>query len=262
MCDMGLPCGDPNCQWAPWRERSMIESDERDHQPCKMPGCEVCGNPKGLHFESDFQKVGEMYPYTKMDEYAVKNEPMFFSASPMFAYINGGPLTRAFLSAARPPEDSIIDSRVHMLMKGWYPCIPGWHLDDIPRTRPDGQPDHEHPAYKSSNLMAIVGDASVTEFIVGKLDLSDIGLREGAVYGQWNARINQMLAQPNSQIAIKQVPERAVVRFGFGAFHRGVPATKDGWRFFIRANYNTARTIKNEIRRQTQVYLAVPEMGW
>lgn len=211
-----------------------------------------------LHFSSGFKIIGEI---RHAEANVIKNEPMLFSADLEFALRNGGPLTRNFLRTRLIPEGSIIDSRVHMLMPGWYPCIPGWHLDDIPRTRADGQPDHTHPAYKSSNIMAIVGDASITEFVEGELDLGDVGLHEGAVYGQWNARINSMLKQPNCKIAIRQVPECAVVQFGYGAFHRGVPATKSGWRFLIRANYNTAREVKNEIRRQTQVYLPVPEAG-
>ncbi len=188
---------------------------------------------------------------------------MLFSADINYALDNGGPITQAFLQGLKGlPTTAIIDSRVHMLMPGWYPCIPGWHLDDVPRTRPDGQPDHSHPAYKSFNVMALAGDSSVTEFIEGELNLQDVGLHEGAVYGQWNARINTMLAEPDCRIAIRQVPQNAVVRFDYGAFHRGVPATKNGWRFFIRANFNTAREIKNEIRRQVQVYLPVPEIGW
>lgn len=212
-----------------------------------------------MKFKSTFTNLTSIPLY---GESLVKNEPMLFSASKDFARKNGGPITRAFLDTGMVPDGSVIDSRVHMLMPGWYPCIPGWHLDDIPRTREDGQPDHSHPAYRSSNIMAIVGDASVTEFIEGELDLTDIGLREGAVYGQWNARINQMLSQPNCTLAVRQVAPGKVIQFGFGAFHRGVPATKPGWRFFIRANYNTAREAKNEIRRQTQVYLPVPEAGW
>lgn len=213
-----------------------------------------------MKFNSTFRTSGVHLPPYLEDQ--VKNEPMLFSCDIAHAWTFGGPLTLNFLMRAKPPEGSIIDSRGHMLMPGWYPCIPGWHLDDIPRTREDGQPDHAHPAWKSSNVMAIVGDASVTEFIEGELDMEDVGLREGAVYGQWNARINHMLSKANTQIAIRQVPPGQIVEFGFGAFHRGVPATKQGWRFFIRANFNTAREVKNEVRRQTQVYLPVPEAGW
>jgi hypothetical protein len=216
-----------------------------------------------IRFNSGFRVLSEAF--LGVSERDVKNEPMLFSADLNFAEKNGGPLTREFIKHLPTNNgyvDYIIDSRVHMLMQGWYPCIPGWHLDDVPRTRLDGQPDHVHPAYKAENIMTIIGDASITEFIDGPIELEDIGFKEGAVYGKWNAEINRMLKEKDCKISVKQVPEKSVLHFGYGAFHRGVPATKTGWRFFIRANFNTAREIKNEIRKQTQVYLPTPEAGW
>jgi hypothetical protein len=60
----------------------------------------------------------------------IKNEPMFFNCDLNFAFENGGPITEAFIRTL--PEDwqdcnPVLDSRVHMLMKGWFPCIPGFH---------------------------------------------------------------------------------------------------------------------------------------
>jgi hypothetical protein len=210
-------------------------------------------------FKSDFQTGPRLSAYP---EAIIKAEPMLFSASRDWAEAQGGPITKEFLSKLPKHCECLIDSRVHMLMPGWYPCIPGWHLDDVPRTRPDGQPDHAHPAYTSWNVMAIIGDASVTEFIRGDLELEDVGFHEGAVYGKWNAEINKRLAQRDCTISIRRVPSETLISFNFGAFHRGVPAIKNGWRFFIRANFNTARKAMNEIRKQTQVYLPVPEAGW
>jgi hypothetical protein len=211
-----------------------------------------------ITFDSGFSVEAKLPRFLEQD---VKNEPMIFSGDYEFSMTHGGPITRAFLSRL-PNRYCLIDSRTHMLMPGWYPCIPGWHLDDVPRTRPDGQPDHLHPAYKAYNIMAIVGDASVTEFITGQLALEDIGFYEGAVYGKWNAEINRRLAEPGCTIALTKVPESTMVTMPFGSFHRGSPATKNGWRFFIRANFNTARKASNEIRNQVQVYLPVPEAGW
>jgi len=211
-----------------------------------------------IKFNSRFNTIGPL-PY--FSEENVKNEPMIFSGDYDFAREHGGPITQAFLDYVHD-RACLIDSRTHMLMPGWYPCIPGWHLDDVPRTRPDGQPDHLHPAYEAYNVMAIVGDASVTEFITGELALEDVGFNEGAVYGKWNAEINKRLADKDSTIALQKVPESTVIHMPFGAFHRGSPATKSGWRFFIRANFNTARQAKNEIRNQVQVYMPVPEAGW
>jgi hypothetical protein len=213
---------------------------------------------KVIKFNSDFSTIGHLSQYP---ESIIKNEPMIFSGSKDFAFENGGPITKEFLSKL-PDKDFIIDSRVHMLMPGFYPCIPGWHLDDVPRTREDGQPEHDHPAYKSENIMTIIGDASITEFVRGELELEDIGFKEGSVYGKWNADINKQLSQANCRISVKKAPELALIHFPFGAFHRGTPATKNGWRFFIRANFNTARKPVNEMRRQVNVYLPVPEQGW
>src|SRR5215470_8347004 len=121
----------------------------------------------------------------KFDEQAIKAEPMLFSASWEFARTNGGPITNAFLDSVvtQIKHPAIIDSRVHMLMPGWFPCIPGWHLDDVPRTRADGQPNHESLAYKSEHVCTVVGDASLTQFVEGDISLEDVPVFGGVVYG-------------------------------------------------------------------------------
>src|SRR5580700_1237659 len=100
----------------------------------------------------------------------VKNEPMLFNCDFDAAWRLGGPITRYFIDAVlraggfgSPAEAPryfdapiIVDTRVHMLMPGWYPCIPGWHHDDVPRTRADGQPDYVTPVYKARHAMAMV----------------------------------------------------------------------------------------------------------
>lgn len=93
----------------------------------------------------------------------VKNEPMLFSCDWRVAQDLGGPLTQAFLARLGESwenEGVIIDSRVHMLMPGWFPCIPGWHHDDVPRERSDGQPNYHNPSYRSEHVMALVGGGS------------------------------------------------------------------------------------------------------
>lgn len=190
----------------------------------------------------------------------VKAEPMLFSADWEFAEKHGGPITRQFLEVldAKGWRGAIFDSRTHMLMSGWYPCIPGWHLDDVPRTRKDGQPDHANPRYKAEHVMAVVGDASLTEFINNRVELEDVPEGKGVVYGVWNEQLRRCL-HPND---IRVARDREVIAFDWQTFHRGVPAIKSGWRFFIRASRNTERKFTNEIRSQVQVYLPAPEAGW
>lgn len=46
------------------------------------------------------------------------------------------------------------------------------------------------------------------------------------------------------------------------SWHRGSPATKNGWRFFIRASINHGRKIENQQRYQVQVYLNDMNTSW
>jgi hypothetical protein len=215
-----------------------------------------------LAFDSRFVLHGRVPAFSPAQ---VKAEPMFFAAGNDFARRHGGPLTHAVLDAL--PGDwrasrLVIDSRTHLLMPGWYPCIPGWHLDDVPRTRSDGQPEHRQPAYRAEHILCVVGDAALPLFAVGHLELEDVPegqvepsplCAETALYQKWHHDIERLLAA--GRLRQEMIPERALVQFGWGAFHRGTAATKHGWRFFIRVSRNTARLVHDELRRQVQVYL-------
>ena len=207
-------------------------------------------------------RTGKMPQY---EEKAVKNEPMLFSSSLGHAMCCGGPITKEFIMripvAIRTRPDFILDTRVHMLMKGWYPCIPGWHLDDIPRTRDDGQPDHANPIYRAEHFMCLIGDCSVTSFINGKIELDEPEDGSGlTTYQVWHDEIESRL-QRNPEFEVS-APVGELVYFNSESFHKGNPATKNGWRWFGRASWNTERKHANEIRKQVQVYLPALTEGW
>ena len=218
-----------------------------------------------VSFTPRWRVVGDELPV--VNESVIKDEPMLFSCDWDFAHSHGGTLTRLFLDSV-PPEWAelrdamVIDSRVHMLMKGWYPAIPGWHLDDVPRTRDDGQPDHVRPSYYARNLMALWNaDVAPTEFILGReFHLIDVPPGQGVVYGKWHDDIETLIHA--GELRTMAVPDRRYVDFGWGDFHQATPAVRFGWRFFIRANVNTTRKKRNEIRRQVQVYMTKPFRGW
>ena len=193
----------------------------------------------------------------------ISEEPMFFSSTLKFAYENGGAITKSFLDAVSSlniDEDMIFDSRVHMLMEGWYPCIPGWHHDDIPRSTQSGQPNYDTPEYHSQHILGLVNsDICPTEFLVGNnIELPKVD--DGVVYGVWNDIIE---TKKKSNMVI-QCPDRTLVMFGCHDFHRGVKAIRGGWRWFGRVSYATDRvkTPANSIRKQVQVYLEFPTAGW
>ncbi len=224
-------------------------------------------------FNSNFSTVGRMHKYSQE---VIKKEPMFFSASLEYAKTHGGEIVKEFI-AKLPDEfkklNCILDSRTHMLMADkFFPCIPGFHLDDVPRTRSDGQPDHVNPSYKAEHISVCVGDASLTKFILGKFELEDVPIGKGIVYEKWNGDIEKILKKNEKDGmsnykkgfgAIEcQPPECSMIKFNSETFHRGSLATKNGWRHFIRVSINTPREIVNETRNQVQVYLNKENGGW
>lgn len=206
----------------------------------------------------------------------VKNEPMFFSASYDYAREHGGPLTQAFLDTIEPAyHDGIIDTRVHMLMPGWYPCIPGWHHDDVPRTRKDGQPDYDNPLYPQHVMGLIGADISRTEFALGTHNWKPIGK---VLYASAAEDVEEAIAPkrgyfdppyqfykvkwPEPTLRRVTAPMHQLVYFDCRTWHRGMAATGNGWRWFGRVGINTGKPFANEIRRQVNVYMKDVDAGW
>jgi hypothetical protein len=193
----------------------------------------------------------------------VKNEPMFFNCDLDFAHKHGGPITQDFIE--RLPLDwvnsnPVLDSRVHMLMPNWYPCIPGWHHDDVPRSTATGQPNYVNPEYRSEHLCGLVNaDICPTEFLLGEIEVSDPDINT-RVYNVMNDEVELLLPS----LEIYKAESGKYIEFNCDTFHTGVKANAGGWRWFIRLSRKTDRTknITNEIRRQVQVYLEEPMAGW
>jgi hypothetical protein len=202
----------------------------------------------------------------------IKNEPMLFNCDFAAANELGGPLTDEFISLL--PDDwknipLVIDSRTHMLMPGWYPCIPGWHHDDVPRTRADGQPNYDEGQLRSEHIMALVGgEICATEFAVGEVDLIVPKLGK-TIYEDWDRDVELLVN--NGAMTRESVPTNRLIHFDDRAFHRGTPAIASGWRWFIRASryfdkdgnpVDRPNPRTNEIRKQSQVYMPTINAGW
>lgn len=209
---------------------------------------------------------------TDFDDNEIKNEPMLFNNDYFGALKNGGFITRSFLKSL--PFDwccspLVIDSRVHMLMPGWYPCIPGWHHDDVPRVRSDGQPEYEAPTDRAEHILMLVNaHLAPTEFALGNasFDVPPIGR---VIYEDWHKEVN--LAIKSQELDVYSAPDKTLVKFNDRTWHRGVAAVDNGWRFFIRASRYfdkdgnpIARRNKrtNEIRNQVQIYMSAENAGW
>lgn len=208
-----------------------------------------------------------------VDNSSIKNEPMFFNSDFEYAMKNGGPITKSFLSSLPPDwQDNpfVFDSRVHMLMPGWYPAIPGFHHDDVPR--PDipvgqhfitaGQPDYDNPKYKSEHILGLVNaDVCPTQFATGECTMPAIPEGE-LIYRTWDAEVKELLFQKSLQSVLTK--DRTLYYFDWQTFHTCTKAVSNGWRWFGRVSRNTDRVnkITNEIRVNAQVYLEFPMEGW
>ena len=195
---------------------------------------------------------------TPADQATVKAEPMLFRASFDFAMLNGGPLTREFLKKLGR-EDVVIDSRVHMLMPKMYPCIPGWHHDDVPRERSDGQPNYDNPSYKAKHCLALWGDCSLTQFAVGEHDIEipEVGK---VIYRELSPQVEKLCE--TGVLKREIAPECQLVFFDWNSWHAGSETTKHGFRFFIRASWECPLVFKNEIRHNANVYMKELDAGW
>lgn len=223
-----------------------------------------------MNIDSKFKVLGSRIGV--YSEAAIKNEPMLFNCDLAAACLQGGAITREVLDMlpegwATSPLS--IDSRSHMLMPGWLPCIPGWHHDDVPRTRQDGQPNYGPGQLRSEHIMVLVnGDICPTEFALGEAWFQEPELGE-TIYGVWDKHV-QLLCD-NRVLKRVSAPSNCLIQFDDRTWHQGVPAVANGWRFFIRiSRYYTAdgQIVEkpgrraNEVRKQVQVYLPVPKAGW
>ncbi|ENB5600994.1 hypothetical protein mobillu_78 [Escherichia phage mobillu] len=222
-------------------------------------------------FNSQARAVGSFAHNVQNDR--IKNEPMFFNCDLGFAWDNGGSITRSFI--ANLPIDwtnqhVVFDSRVHMLMPGWYPAIPGYHHDDVPR--PDipvgqhfitaGQPDYDNPRYHSEHILGLVNaDVCPTHFATGTAEFSQIPDGE-LIYRQWHKEVLEKIEK--GELEKWEAPDRTLLQFDWQTWHTGSRAISNGWRWFGRVSRNTDRVkkITNEIRVNAQVYLEFPMEGW
>lgn len=204
----------------------------------------------------------------------LKNAAMLFSCDYSTAKEFGCEITWQAMNLV-PEEwrdDCIIDSRVHMLKKGWLPAIPGWHLDDIPRDKQTGQPVVRRAKAKHMLVVIDTGSKAFTQYLKRETaknwrTLIPCQVQDShskPLWGEVNSVINTL---------INRFPDEAhlhtdIVHSGIGYFfderdyHRAMPAEHDGWRYFFRASIKSDRKVTNEIRRQTQIYMPHPEAGW
>lgn len=220
--------------------------------------------PKNITME-----VGKVEDYPSSE--AIESEPMMRSADFEFVERCGGTLTKDIVKFLISHPDSLaviedqmklgrkpkIDTKSVMLMPGMYPCIGGWHCDDVPRDESTGQPDLE--AIVSGHKHFLVHLASNPELGCHTQFLRS-GLRIPVDPGNVWASVDEELRKVEQYHTIDEIAHGSIVMFDRHSLHRGTAAKGKGWRYFFRMSF-TDRDVKPTIRKQVQVYTDI-NAGW
>lgn len=207
-------------------------------------------------YHSNYEVVGKIKQFSEKSIMREQSK-MLFGCDLKTSLNKGGIITKEFIKNLPDrflhDPNLIIDTKVTMLMKGMLPCIGGWHLDNIKRV--NGQPDFINSG-NAEHIIMIMGDCSRTEFIKDTIyvtipDKSKIAFREMA---------NEIdtFASPITHFA----NSGEMYHINNQSWHRGTPATENGWRYFIRASINHDRKFENQKRHQVQVYLDNQNNSW
>lgn len=191
----------------------------------------------------------------------------------------GGDITKAAIGAMKLRNDRknlIVDVKIHMLMPGFYPAIPGWHCDGVPRGTGMNPLSKENPRMDLQILinegklpgirptryhMLVTGAGCLTEFVNGPIQLDDNSpdWKTSKIYARMNEQVE------NREAPRITVPSCQVTEFDWWDIHRGVQAKVHEWRYFIRvAEIDIAepeKDLRKVIRTQHQVY-APANFSW
>lgn len=201
---------------------------------------------------------------------AIKSTPGLFRASLEDAFTYGGDVTRQALSKVELKKDkefTVVDVKVHMLMPGMVPAIPGWHTDGVPRDRGDnkrkGNPDiFLQEQQESPHFHLLVHGNNTTQFYLPVIDLDvpeDIGTD---LYVWMTQEVDKRT--PNGRY---NIPSSTWLTWNWWNIHRARPAEVAEWRYLIRVTETDDPKLKPNddlrqvLRNQNQVYLSM-EYGW
>ena len=228
---------------------------------------------KAVTLQSHYKIVGQVEERFTTEQFA--DETMLFAADPNYAAQFGGPITKAVINyldrlyLREPAEhqaysakfpNPIIDTRVHMLMPGMYPAIPGWHLDHTPRNETNGQPVPEKANPNQKSIVVILATqpgVSRTEYVSAPYGLT-FGYDPERVWGT----IDEYIERNRADIDIHMPAENQLILLNGQCLHRATPCQIRGWRYFLRLSwFPPEHKAENKIRRQVQVYTTA-KTGW
>lgn len=221
-------------------------------------------------------------PVEAPDAVTIKTTPSLWNASLDDAALFGGELTREVLQAVDLVGDRkyvTVDTKIHMLMKGMTPAMPGWHTDGVPRDRTgnpaavgvpmlDVQEKLDAAGKAPRYHLLVTGPHAPTEFLTRPAEISiplDIG---SDLYKHITTAVNNTLSRLRTDgdlPPVESVPPSQWVDWDWWNIHRAQPAMANGWRFLIRvteSDFLPPQTdIRQIIRLHNPVYLS-GSYGW
>ena len=204
----------------------------------------------------------------------VKNTLGLHNASLDDALKYGGELTRAALGAMNLKHDKkniVVDTKIHMLLPGMCPAIPGWHTDGVPRGEdldPTAKADpniHAQETMDSPHYhLLVTGESCLTSFIEERgVDLVVPDEPSTELYKMISGQVNDAVA--DGDLTFYEMPTCTAVEWDWWDLHTGNAAKFHEWRFLIRVtesdHIEPKTDLRDIIRTQQQAYMPM-EFGW
>lgn len=206
-----------------------------------------------------------------ISEHDIQHTPGLLNASIDDAIRYGGLAIRHALSGLPLIEDRehvIVDAKVHMLMPGMVPAIPGWHTDGVPRSEngaPTGplapdltrQEGRRSPHYH----LLVAGCDAPTVFLEDRNVLVDVP----------DHPTPDLYAEITREVTAWTDLERVEIPMGqwwtwdWWELHSAQPSRASGWRLLIRVTESDfvkpEADLRKVIRTHHQAYIN-GEFGW
>lgn len=190
----------------------------------------------------------------------------------------GGSITREAIGAMDFKSDRkniIVDTKVHFLLPGMCPSIPGWHTDGVPRGEdhnPAGSGEPVLSAMMTNEVsephyhLLVTGNHCPTRFLITQMDLdpSDLILSNARdLYANMSRLVNEEIEANGAEVF--DSPDSTVLEWDWWTIHTSQLATGRGWRYLIRVtetDHIEPRTNPADfIRTQNNVYSPM-NFGW
>ncbi|WP_224077623.1 hypothetical protein [Planococcus chinensis] len=213
-------------------------------------------------------------PIEQPSQELVKNTLGLHNASLEDALKYGGDLTRAAIGSMdlqMTKKNIIVDTKIHMLIPGMCPAIPGWHTDGVPRGSSldptaklapniQAQEEMDSPIFH----LLVTGEACLTQFLEQRnVELEVPEVPDSKLYKMVSKQVNDRVN--SGELSYFEAPSCTPVMWDWWEIHTGVAAKAHEWRFLIRVTESDIQEPKTDlreiIRTQQQGYMPM-EFGW